>query len=40
MSPKLVIFLYAFVVLALGVLVRWEFNRARRRGRYRRKDVW
>ena len=40
MSPKLVIFLYAFVVLALGVLVRWEFNRARRRGRNRRKDVW
>jgi hypothetical protein len=40
MHPKLVVFLYGFVVLALGVLLKWEFSRARKRRRRDRGDVW
>ena len=31
MPPKLVVVLYAFIVVLLAVLVRWEYKRARNR---------
>jgi hypothetical protein len=40
MTSRLAVFLYIFIVLALGVLLKWEISRARRGRRYRNKDVW
>jgi hypothetical protein len=41
MNQSLAVFLYVVGMLAIGVLVRWEFIRACGRGRFfRRKDEW